>query len=123
MPWKRYLLEIGTGVDLHGEDYTKAAKRAVKDAISGCSMIGLRSCCGLKNREEVNEKVLVDVTVAVPEPDKVDSKAVLEELPEGARRIKVVQGGMRFPTPLNTDLADIHGVVVAAAIIVVLVKD
>ena len=123
MAWKRYYLEVGTGVDMHGEDYTKAAKKAVKDAISGGSMIGLRSVCGLKSREEVNEKVMVDVTVAVAEPEKVDGKAVLDELPEGMRRIKVVKGGMRFPTPENTEFADIHGIVIAAAIIVILVKD
>ena len=34
MGTKRFIVEIGTGVDLHGEDVTKAACRAVKDAIS-----------------------------------------------------------------------------------------
>ena len=30
---KRIILEMGTGNDLYGMDYTKAAKRAVQDAI------------------------------------------------------------------------------------------
>ena len=30
MPVKRIILEMGTGNDLYGEDYTKAAKRAVR---------------------------------------------------------------------------------------------
>ena len=34
MQTKRFVVEIGSGVDLHGEDVTKAACRAVKDAIS-----------------------------------------------------------------------------------------
>ena len=31
---KRFIVEIGTGIDIHGEDATKAACRAVKDAVS-----------------------------------------------------------------------------------------
>ena len=46
--WRRYLLEVGTGIDLHGEDETKAAQRAVKDAISHASMIGLREILKMK---------------------------------------------------------------------------
>ena len=33
MVLKRFLLQLGSGVDLHGRDYTKAAQRAVEDAI------------------------------------------------------------------------------------------
>ena len=43
MDYRRYLLEVGTGIDLHGRDETKAAQRAVKDAISHSSMVGLGS--------------------------------------------------------------------------------
>ena len=34
MARKRFIVELGTGADLHGEDVTEAACRAVKDAIS-----------------------------------------------------------------------------------------
>ena len=33
MAKKRVILELGTGNDLHGSDYTKAALRAVQDAL------------------------------------------------------------------------------------------
>ena len=33
MALKRCLLELGSGVDLHGKDSTKAARRAVFDAL------------------------------------------------------------------------------------------
>ena len=33
MAKKRCLLEMGMGTDLHGKDYTKAAQRAVRDAL------------------------------------------------------------------------------------------
>ena len=31
---KRFIVELGMGTDLHGGDVTKAAKRAVRDAVS-----------------------------------------------------------------------------------------
>ena len=38
MTAKRVIIEIGTGNDLHGGDYTKAAVRAVQDAIHHSSL-------------------------------------------------------------------------------------
>ncbi len=118
--WRRYLLEVGTGIDLHGEDETKAAQRAVKDAISHASMIGLREILQMKSREDLDDALLVDVTVATPHPETIDQAAVLSVLPEGSRRITVVEGGIRFPTPQNTTLPNVHGVVLVNAVIVVL---
>ena len=40
---KRIILEMGTGNDLYGEDYTKAACRAVDDALHHSSLILFRS--------------------------------------------------------------------------------
>ena len=33
MTWKRMVLEIGMGTDIRGADYTKAAVRALRDAL------------------------------------------------------------------------------------------
>jgi uncharacterized protein (TIGR02058 family) len=118
--WRRYLLEVGTGIDLHGEDETKAAQRAVKDAISHASMIGLREILKMKSREDLDEALLVDVTVATPHPEKVDEAAVLSVLPEGTMRITVVEGGIRFPTPQNTVPPNLHGIVMVNAVILVM---
>ena len=38
MAIKRFVTEMGMGVDVHGSDYTKAAKRAVTDAIRHSSL-------------------------------------------------------------------------------------
>ena len=38
MAKKRYVTEMGMGVDVHGSDYTKAARRAVSDAIRHSSL-------------------------------------------------------------------------------------
>jgi uncharacterized protein (TIGR02058 family) len=121
MDYRRYLLEVGTGIDLHGMDETKAAQRAVKDAISHSSMVGLGSLFKFENFSDLEEALMVDVTVATPNPEKVDSDAVLDVLPEGRRRITVVKGGLEFPTNGTLEEAKTHGVVMVNACIVVLV--
>jgi len=119
--YRRYLVEVGSGVDLHGEDETKAAQRAVRDAIGGVSMVGLGQLFSVGSFEELEEALMVDVTVATPNPEKIDGEAVLSVLPEGRRRLTVVEGGVRFPTPSTSEEARTHGIVVAVAVIVVLV--
>ena len=117
MDYRRYLLEVGTGIDLHGGDETKASQRAVKDAISHSSMVGLGGLFKFGSFSELEEALMVDVTVAAPNPEKVDGDAVLGVLPEGRRRITVVKGGLEFPA----EEARTHGVVMVNACIVVLV--
>ncbi|MGD2200029.1 MAG: Lin0512 family protein [Candidatus Bathyarchaeota archaeon] len=121
MVYRRYLVEVGTGIDLHGEDETKAAQRAVKDAISHSSMVGLMQLFEADSFEEVEEALMVDVTVATPNPESVDAEAVLNILPEGERRIDVIRGGIRFPVSSTTDEARTHGIIMVNAVIVVLV--
>lgn len=121
MDYRRYLVELGTGVDMHGEDATKAAQRAVKDAISHCSMVGLGQLFKIKNFSEIEEALMVDVTVAAPDPSKVDGEAVLSILPEGKRRISVVKGGFRFPAESTKEEAKTHPILMVNAVIVVLV--
>jgi len=46
MTKKRFVVELGYGADLHGGDVTKAAQRAVKDAISRSCLCGLFDILG-----------------------------------------------------------------------------
>src|ERR1051326_7516672 len=85
------VLEFGMGVDVHGQDCTKAARRAVSDAIRHSSLPLLG-----QSRER-NGTMLVQVTVAVPDPDSVDMEAVKSELPHGEVSVKAVGGGLRVP--------------------------
>ena len=119
--YRRYLLENGTGVDLHGKDETKAAQRAVKDAISHSSMIGLGSLFKIGSFEELEDALMVDVTIAAPNPETVDGEAVLSVLPEGKRRINIIKGGMMWPPESLEPAAKSHEVVMVNAIIVVLI--
>ena len=121
MDYRKYILELGTGVDLHGEDETKAAQRAVKDAISHSSMVGLGQLFKIGSFKEMSEALMVDVTIATPNPEKIDGDAVLSILPEGNRRINVIKGGMRWPDQSTSEEAKSHGIVMANAVIMVLV--
>jgi len=119
--YRKYLLENGTGVDLHGKDETKAAQRAVKDAISHSSMIGLGALFKIGSFAELEDALMVDVTIATPNPDSVDGEAVLGVLPEGKRRINIIKGGMMWPAEDTEEDAKSHTVVMVNAIIVVLI--
>ena len=52
----RYLIEFGQGVDLHGENATKAASKAILNAMSHCCMCGtteIPAACGKKGALEI----------------------------------------------------------------------
>lgn len=89
MAAKPQVLEFGMGVDVHGEDCTKAACRAVSDAIRHSSLPLFREV------RERGGKMLVDVTVGVPDPAKVDVERVKKELPHGEVTVRPVAGGLR----------------------------
>ena len=83
---KRIILEMGTGNDLYGEDYTKAACRAVDDALHHSSLILFRSL-GFDHAD-----MDVRVTIAVQDPEKVDQTIVAAKLPRGHAAVQVVKG-------------------------------
>src|SRR5258707_14265969 len=85
------VLEFGMGVDVHGEEGTKAACRAVSDAIRHSS---------LPLFTEVRAKggrMLVDVTVGVPDPGTADVEREKKELPHAEGTVRPVQRGLRVP--------------------------
>ena len=113
---KRFIVEIGMGTDLHGQEVTKASRRAVRDAISRSCLCGLQEIVVLPRLDDM----LVEVKIATPLPDQVDQAAVLSEIPFGHKSIKVVEGGLSVPTLLIEELGDKNedAVVVLAAVAV-----
>lgn len=91
MTRKRYVVELGSGADLHGNDATKAACRAVKDAISRSCLCGLLEILDRKKFEGIH----VEVLVACPHPETVDPETVKAVLPIGTKTVRAVAGGMR----------------------------
>lgn len=107
MALKRVILELGSGNDLHGGDYTKAALRAVQDALHHSSMSMIRSL-GLNSKQ-----MQVEVTIGVQRPDKVNAAAVQASLPHGQVTVKVVKGGLDVPEDDRDDIAVIASAAVA----------
>jgi len=98
---------MGTGNDLHGGDYTKAAIRAVQDAIHHSSLSMIRSL-GVDSKQ-----MLVEVTIGVQQPGKVDTDAVKATLPHGIVTVKAVKGGLDVPDDERGDIAVIASAAVA----------
>ncbi len=110
MAAKRVILEMGSGNDLHGGDYTKAAIRAVQDALHHSSLSFIRTL-GLDSRA-----MQVEVTIGVQQPDKVDAEAVRAALPHGQVTVKAVKGGLDVPDESSADIAVIASAAVAVRI-------
>ena len=110
MPKARAILELGSGNDLHGSDYTKAALRAVQDALHHSSLSFIRS---LKIDKT---KLDVEVTIGVQRPDQVDLERIKSSLPVGNVTVKVVKGGLDVADPENNDPAVIASAAIAIRI-------
>ncbi len=109
---KRIILELGSGNDLHGGDYTKAAIRAVQDALHHSSLSLIRSL-GLDARN-----MLVEVTIGVQRPENVDAAAVKATLPHGQVSVVVVKGGLDVPPDTSGDTSGDTAVIASAAVAV-----
>ena len=107
MALKRMVLQIGMGTDIRGADYTKAAVRAVQDAIHHSSLTLIRTL-GLDSR-----KMQVEVTIGVQHPEKVDAALVKNTLPHGEVSVRVVKGGLDVPDEESGDIAVIASAAVA----------
>src|SRR4030095_4036001 len=93
----RCITEMGMGVDVHGRDATKAARRAVSDAIRHSSL-GFFRMLG-----KTSDDMFVDVTSGGPDPGAVDTAAVARELPYGTVTVTAVKGGLEIPTESGGD--------------------
>lgn len=95
MTLKRMILEMGTGNDLYGEDYTKAAVRAVQDALHHSSLTMFRS---LDLDPDLME---ITVRIGVAKPAAIDRAKVAAQLPFGQVDVAPVIGGMNVDDPEN----------------------
>lgn len=97
MALKRMVLEIGMGTDIHGADPTKAAVRALRDALWHNSL-SVAAAAGLPV-----DAMRVEVTIGVPHPERVDTEAVRAVLPHGTGTVRAVAGGLEIPNEAGTD--------------------
>lgn len=90
---KRLILEMGAGNDLYGMDYTKAAMRALDNALHHSSLTLFRAL------DIPHGEMQVRVTIGVQEPDKVDIEKLAAHIPRGQPDITVIFGGQNILDP------------------------
>ena len=91
------VLEIGMGTDIRGTDPTKAACRALRDALWHNSL-SIAAALG-----QTPDDMIVDVHIGVPRPEMVDKAQVLAVLPYGKGTVTVVKGGLEIRNDAGTD--------------------
>ena len=96
MAWKRMVLQIGMGTDIRGADPTKAACRALRDALWHNSL-SIADAVGLPT-----DAMRVEVLIGVPHPEKVNRAQVLAVLPHGTGTVSVVEGGLEIANDAGT---------------------
>ena len=99
---------MGMVVDVHGNDYTKAAKRAVSDALRHSSLNFFKAAG--KSRDDME----VEVVIAVQDPSQIDTDAIAAEVPYGTVTVTTKSGGLNVPAEQGPD-----GIVIANAAILV----
>jgi uncharacterized protein (TIGR02058 family) len=96
MTMKRMVLEIGMGTDIRGADYTKAAVRALRDALWHNSL-SIANALGMPT-----DAMVCEVLIGVPKPELVDQQAVLDVLPHGTGTVRVMEGGLEIMNDAGT---------------------
>ena len=96
MTMKRVMTEIGMGTDIRGTDYTKAAVRALRDALWHNSL----SVANALGKE--TDSMFVDVYIGVPKPERVNKEEVLAVLPHGTGTVTVMEGGLEIVNEAGT---------------------
>ncbi len=104
MARKRLVMEVGMGTDLHGQDYTKAAVRGLRDALWHNSLT-IAPALGYSR-----DSMQVDVEVGVARPELVDVNEVASVLPYGVASVSVVEGGLDVAKDDGSDITVIANV-------------
>lgn len=118
MSRRRYVVELGMGADLHGGDATKAAQRAVKDAVSRSCLCGLVDILGISDPAAMH----VEVKLGCPQPDAVNGPEVLKMIPFGSASLEVVPGGLAVRGLRLPALGEGDTIVIAVAALTVYVE-
>ncbi|MEH2434066.1 MAG: Lin0512 family protein [Nostoc sp.] len=120
MARKRLIIEMGMGIDQHGQEPTVAACRAVRNAIAHNALPGVWEVAGLSHPNEM----IIEVQVAVPYPEQVREEEVLAVLPFGRKTLTLESGGMVVQGRAIPELNDKNDeMLIAIAAVTVLIED
>ena len=125
MSEKRFIIQIGMGVDQHGhdDDCTNAAIKAIKNAISNNCLCGLTDICGLKEPKDLM-RMKVHVKIGAPFPKNINEKKLLKAIPFGVKTIEVEKGGLVAQGVMIKELGDTSDtIIICNAAVTVSVKN
>jgi len=91
MPLKKLVMQLGMGTDIQGESHTKAACRAVHNAIRQ-NVLTVADAF-----DQPRSAMVIDVVIGAQQPDAVDIQEVAGMLPYGTVSVTVEHGGMDTP--------------------------
>lgn len=97
MALKRMVLELGQGTDIRGADSTKAAERAVRDALWR-NNLQIADALG-----QPRENMDILVRIGAPRPETIDKAAVAAVFPYGKIEVLCEEGGLEIATPGRDD--------------------
>lgn len=97
MALKRMVLELGQGTDIRGADSTKAAERAVRDALWR-NNLQIADALGLPR-----ENMDIQVRIGAPRPETIDKAVVAAVFPYGKIEVLCEEGGLEIATPGRDD--------------------
>ena len=100
MARKCFIIEMGMGIDQHGQEPTVACARAVRNAIAHNALLGVWEVAGLSDPNQM----IVEVKVAVPYPEQVRAQEVLAVLPFGSKTLIVEQGAIASLNDKNDEM-------------------
>lgn len=92
MSLKRMVLQLGQGTDIHGADSTKAAERAVRDALWR-NFLQIADVLG-----QPRDNMVIEVTIGAPRPETIDKQAVAAVFPYGQVTVSCEEGGLEIAT-------------------------
>jgi len=90
MALKRMVLQMGQGTDIRGADSTKAAERAVRDALWR-NYLRIADVMG-----QPRESMDIQVTIGAPRPETIDKEAVAAVFPYGKIEVLCEEGGLEI---------------------------
>lgn len=97
MALKRMVLEMGQGTDIRGADSTKAAERAVRDALWR-NNLQIADALG-----QPRENMDIVVRIGAPRADTIDTDAVAAVFPYGKIEVICEEGGLEITNPKRDD--------------------
>lgn len=88
MSYQRFIIEMGMGYDMQGQDYTVAATQAVENALQSSALTILR------NLPNTRSDLKVTLTIGVQDPELVDVAAAKALIPVEDVSVEVKKGGL-----------------------------